>query len=50
MCSSLLLSIANPRVFHIALHTGSDSTKEFGFHTFPKSVLQHMETVPGVSG
>jgi len=36
---NLLLSIANPKVYHSVLHSGSDSSKEFGLHTFPKSVL-----------
>jgi hypothetical protein len=30
-------------MFHNALHTGSDSNKEFGLHTFPKYVLQQAE-------
>jgi len=47
LCISILLSIANPRVFHNAIHTGSDSTKEFGLRTFPKPVLQQMEAAPG---
>jgi hypothetical protein len=38
LCTSLL-AIANHRVFHIVLHTGSDSTKEFGLQTFPESVF-----------
>ena len=32
--------IANPRVFHSAIHTGSDSAKEFGLRIFQKSFLQ----------
>jgi len=40
LCQNLLLSIANPRVYRSALHSGSDSHKEFGLYTFPKSVLQ----------
>jgi hypothetical protein len=40
---SILVSIANPRVYHSALHSGSDSTKEFGLHIFPKSVLRLLE-------
>ena len=47
-CVNLLLSIANPRVYHNVLHSGSDSTKEFGPHTFPKSVLQQMDVAPGI--
>jgi hypothetical protein len=39
LCTSLLLSITNPRVFHTAIHTGSSSNKDFGLHTFPKSVF-----------
>ena len=42
--SSLTLSIACPGVFHIAIHTGSNSSKDLGLHTFPKSVLQQLET------
>jgi hypothetical protein len=38
LCSSLTLSIACPRVFHSALHTGSNSPKGFGLHTFPKVI------------
>ena len=45
-CKSILLSIANPRVYHSALHTGSDAHKEFGQRTFPKSVLIQMEAAP----
>jgi hypothetical protein len=37
--SSISLSIATPRVFHIALHTSSNSAKDFGLHTFPKSAI-----------
>ena len=39
LCHNLLLSIANPRVYHSALHSGSTSHKEFGLNTFPKSVM-----------
>jgi hypothetical protein len=46
LCNSLLLSIANHRVFHNALHTGFDSNKEFRLHTFPKSILQQLEEAP----
>ncbi len=46
LCASLTLSIAKPRVFHNAIHTGSVSTKDFGLYTFPKSVFQHMEAAP----
>jgi len=48
MCHNLLLSIANPRVFHGALHSGSDSHEEFGPHTFPKSVLQQLAAALGI--
>jgi hypothetical protein len=37
--SVILFSITNPRVYHSALHTGSDSIKDFGLHIFPKSFL-----------
>ena len=40
------MSIENPRVYHNALHSGSDSTIEFGLHIFPKSVLRLLETNP----
>jgi hypothetical protein len=43
---TLLLSIANTRVYHSALHSGSNSLKEFGLHTFPKSVLQQFDAAP----
>jgi len=49
LCSSLTLSIACPRVVHIALHTGSNSAKDFGLHTFPKYVLQQLETAQDAS-
>jgi hypothetical protein len=35
LCHNLLLSIANPRMYHIVLHSGSNSAKDFGHHTFP---------------
>jgi hypothetical protein len=38
-CRSILVSIANPVVYHKVLHSGSDSNREFGLHVFPKSVL-----------
>jgi hypothetical protein len=44
----LFLSIASPRVHHSALHSGSDSHKEFGLHSFPKSVLQQLDVAPGI--
>lgn len=43
LCSSIIVSLSCPRVFHSALHTGSNSMKDFGLHTFPKSVLQQLE-------
>jgi hypothetical protein len=46
LCQSIIVSIANPRVYHNALHSGSDSTREFGLHIFPKSVLRLSETNP----
>ena len=46
LCNNLLLSIANPRVYHIALHSGSDFSKEYGLHTFPKSALQQLAAAP----
>jgi hypothetical protein len=46
LCTSLSLSIACPIVFHIALHTGSNSARGIGLHTFPKSVLQQLEAEP----
>ena len=42
LCQKLLLSIASPRVYHSALHSGSDSLKEFGLHTFLKSVRRQL--------
>jgi hypothetical protein len=44
LCSSISLSIAISRVFHNALHMGSNSAKNFGLYTFPKSVLQQLKT------
>ena len=49
LCSSLSLSLACPRVFHNALHTGSNSSRDFGLHTFPKFVLQQLETLQDAS-
>ncbi len=46
LCSSLLLSIANPIVFHSALHPGSICNKEFGLHAFPESVLHQLKAIP----
>ena len=42
LCLTILVSIANPRVFHSALHTGSDTGKEYGLHTFPRSILRQL--------
>jgi hypothetical protein len=39
----ILVSIANPRVFHSALYTGSDTGKDYGLHTFPPSILRQLE-------
>ena len=44
LCSSFTLDVACPRVFHNALHTGSNSSRDFGLHTFPESILQQLET------
>ena len=35
-------------MYHSALHLGSDSSKEFGLHTFPKSVLQQLAAALGI--
>ena len=35
LCQNLLFSIANPRVYHNDLHSGSNSLKEFGLQNFP---------------
>ncbi len=43
--TSLLLSIASPRVFHNALHTGSISNKEFGLHIFPKFCSDNLRRI-----
>jgi hypothetical protein len=43
LCTSILLSIASPKVLHFALHTGPDSNKEYGLHTFSKYRLQYLE-------
>jgi hypothetical protein len=48
LCQNLLLSIANPRMHHSALHSGSDSHKECGLHTFPKSVLHQSVAAHGI--
>ena len=37
------------RVFHSALHTGSNSQRDFGLHTFPKSVLEQLEAAPSAT-
>ena len=46
LCRTILLSIANPRVFHSVLHTGSDTGKEYGLHTFPRNILRQLEKSP----
>ena len=43
------LYVAYPKVFHNALHTGSNSYKDFGLHTFPKCVIQQLETAQNAS-
>ena len=48
LCHNLLLSIVNTRVYHSALHSGSDSSKKYGLHTFPKSVLRQLAAAPGI--
>ncbi len=48
LCQNLLLSIANPRVYHTVLHSRSDSHQEFCLRTFPKSVLQQLATAQGI--
>ncbi len=44
LCRTILISIANPRVFHSALHTGSDTGREYGLHTFPRTILRQLES------
>jgi len=44
MCLSNQVSIAIPRVFRSALHTCSYTGKEYGLHTFPRSILRHLKT------
>ena len=43
LCTAIYISLANPRVFHMALHTGSDTGKEFGMHTFPRAIVRQLE-------
>ncbi len=43
LCTAIYVSIASPRVFHMALDTGSDTGKEFGLHTFPRTILHQLE-------
>ena len=43
LCRSILVSIADPSVFHSALHICSDTGKELGLHTFPRSILIQLE-------
>ncbi len=40
LCHSILVSIANPRVFHSALHTCLDTGKEYDLYTFPWAILR----------
>ena len=49
LCTSITLSLACPRVFHTALHSGSNSSRDFSLHTFPRFVLSHLETADGAS-
>ncbi len=35
-------------MYNGVLHSGSNSTKEFGLHTFPKSVLQQLAAAPRI--
>jgi hypothetical protein len=44
-CMTIQVSIANARVYHLALHTGSDSGREYGLHAFPRSVLRQLNRV-----
>jgi len=44
MCHCILVPIANPRVFHSALHTCSNPGKEYGLHTLSRLILRQMET------
>ncbi len=41
--------MACPKVFHSALHTGSNTSRDFGLHTLPKFVLQQLETAQDAS-
>ena len=41
--------IACPRLFHSALHTGSNSLRDFGLHTFLKRVLEQLEGTEGAT-
>jgi hypothetical protein len=43
ICTCIYVSIANPRVFHLALHIISEIGKEFGLHTFPRTILRQLE-------
>ncbi len=43
LCRTIIISIANPRVFYSALHTGSDTGREYGLHTFPRNILRQLE-------
>jgi hypothetical protein len=37
---NILIFIANSRVYHTTIQSGTGSNKELGLHIFPKSVLQ----------
>ncbi len=43
LCTAIYVSIVNPWVLHLALHTSSDTGKEFGLHTFPRTILRQLE-------
>jgi hypothetical protein len=43
LCTSIYVSISNPRVFHMALDTSSDTGKKIGLHTFPRAILRQLE-------
>ena len=42
-CQTIFVSIAIPRVFHMALQSGSDTGKEYGLYTFPRYILRELE-------
>ena len=45
LCRSILVSIASPGVFHSVMHTGSDTGKGYGLHTFPRAILKQLEAI-----